>query len=474
MNHNEFYINGKWVSPFGSETLDVINPTDESVITNISLGNSLDVDLAVESAKQAFGSFSITSRLERIELLESVISSYEKRIDDMAGIISQEMGAPISLARLAHAPGGLGHIKIALHLLRTFNFEEKIGSSEVVKEPVGVCALITPWNWPINQIGCKVGPALATGCTMILKPSEVAPLNAMLLAEILHDAGVPKGVFNLVNGGGASVGAALSSHPDIDMVSFTGSTAAGISVAQCAAPTVKRVAQELGGKSANIILDDADFDEVISRDVHKVMMNSGQTCNAPTRMLIPRHRLDEAEKLAKAKAENIVIGSSSDEKTELGPVVSLSQWDKIQGYIQSGIGQKATLIAGGLGLPDDINKGFFVKPTIFSNVNRDMDIARDEIFGPVLSIMPYDSVEEAIEIANDSLYGLSGYVSSSNIEKSKNVARRLRTGMVHLNGAGVDRNAPFGGYKQSGNGREWGTHGFNDFLEIKAIMGFNV
>ncbi|GAB3097852.1 aldehyde dehydrogenase family protein [Aestuariicella hydrocarbonica] len=473
MNAQQFYINGQWVNPKGTDTLKVINPATENVIETIALGNAEDANLAIAAAKSAFSSFALTSRQERIELLESIIEHYKRRLDDVADIISQEMGAPITLAKRAHAPGGLGHFITALDVLRDYAFEETLGTTQVVKEPIGVCAMITPWNWPINQIGCKVAPALATGCSLVLKPSEVAPLNALLLTEILHEAGVPAGVFNLINGDGPTVGAIMSSHPDVDMVSFTGSTHAGIEVAKCSAPTVKRVTQELGGKSANIILEDADLKTVIPRDVQAVMMNSGQTCNAPTRMLVPRKLLGEVEKLAQQKANSILIGDPSRENTVLGPVVSEVQWYKVQKYIQQGLAEGASLIAGGVSRPDQFAKGYFVKPTVFSNVSGKMAIAQEEIFGPVLSIIPYDSLDEAIDIANDSPYGLSGYVSSSNTDLAKATALRLRTGMVHLNGAGVDVKAPFGGFKQSGNGREWGHHGFTEFLEIKAVMGFN-
>ncbi len=473
MSHElQFYINGEWVDSSTGDTLDVINPATEQPITQIAMGGQADVDRAVAAAKTAFETFSQTSKEERIALLEAIIAKYGERMGEVATTISQEMGAPLALANAAQAPAGIGHFMTTLEVLKKFEFEEDLGSSHVVKEPAGVCALITPWNWPINQIACKVAPALAAGCTMVLKPSEVSPLNAILFAEILHDAGVPPGVFNLINGDGINVGAPLSSHPDVDMVSFTGSTRAGVEVAKNAAPTVKRVAQELGGKSANIILDDADFAKSISRDVFGMCMNSGQSCNAPTRMLVPNARMDEAAAIAKAAAEQVQVGDPAAEGTVIGPVVSEVQFEKIQNLIQKGIDEGAKLEIGGTGRPDGLNAGYYVKPTVFSHVTNDMTIAQEEIFGPVLSLIGYEDDEDAVRIANDTLYGLSGYISGDP-ERAKKIARLIRTGNVHLNGAPVDNNAPFGGYKQSGNGREWGQHGFEEFLEVKAIMGYN-
>jgi aldehyde dehydrogenase (NAD+) len=472
-NRQKFYINGEWMAPSTSATLEVINPATEEPIDSIALGGPADVDQAVAAAKAAFETFSQTSREERVALLEQIIATYSARMGDVAQVISQEMGAPLPLAKAAQAPAGLGHFMTTLEVLKTFEFEEDIGTSHVVREPAGVCGFITPWNWPINQIACKVAPALAAGCTMVLKPSEVAPFNAILFAEILDDAGVPAGVFNLVNGDGPTVGVALSSHPDVDMMSFTGSTRAGIEVAKNAAPTVKRVAQELGGKSANIILDDADFQAAISRDVFGMCMNSGQSCNAPTRMLVPNARMDEAAAIAKAAAENVKVGAPDAEGTTIGPVVSEVQFNKIQGLIEKGIEEGAKLETGGPGRPDGLNQGYYVKPTVFSHVTNDMTIAREEIFGPVLSLIGYEDDEDAVRIANDTVYGLSGYISSGDPERAKAIARRIRSGNVHLNGAPVDNKAPFGGYKQSGNGREWGSHGFEEFLEVKAIMGYN-
>ncbi len=472
-NRQKFYINGEWVEPSTSATLEVINPATEEPIDSIALGGPADVDKAVAAAKAAFETFSQTSREERVTLLEQIIAAYSARMGEVAAVISQEMGAPMPLANAAQAPAGVGHFMTTLEVLKTFEFEEDIGTSHVVREPAGVCGFITPWNWPINQIACKVAPALAAGCTMVLKPSEVAPFNAILFAEILDDAGVPAGVFNLVNGDGPTVGVALSSHPEVDMMSFTGSTRAGIEVAKNAAPTVKRVAQELGGKSANIILDDADFQAAISRDVFGMCMNSGQSCNAPTRMLVPNARMDEAAAIAKAAAENVRVGAPDAEGTTIGPVVSEVQFNKIQGLIEKGIEEGAKLETGGPGRPDGLNQGYYVKPTVFSHVTNDMTIAREEIFGPVLSLIGYEDDEDAVRIANDTVYGLSGYISSGDPERAKAIARQIRSGNVHLNGAPVDQLAPFGGYKQSGNGREWGSHGFEEFLEVKAIMGYN-
>jgi aldehyde dehydrogenase (NAD+) len=467
----KFYIDGQWVDPVTPKTLDVINPTTEQAIGRISLGSEADVDKAVTAARRAFESFSQTTREERVALLERIIAGYQARMGEMAETISQEMGAPMWLANAAQAPAALAHFFQALQILQTYEFVQNKGGTRIVREPVGVCGFITPWNWPVNQIACKVAPAIAAGCTMVLKPTEIAPLNAILFAEIMHEAGVPAGVFNLVNGDGPTVGEAISKHPGIDMVSFTGSTRAGTAVARAAADTVKRVAQELGGKSANIILDDADLARAVSGGVRSCFTNSGQSCNAPTRMLVPRAKHAEALKIAKEAAEATVVGNPATEGTAIGPVVSKLQYDKIQRLIEAGIKEGAELVAGGPGKPKGLETGYFVKPTVFGNVRNDMTIAREEIFGPVLSILPYDSEEEAIRIANDTPYGLSGYVSAGSTEHALKVASRLRTGNVHLNGAGADFAAPFGGYKQSGNGREWGEYGFEEFLEVKAIMG---
>jgi aldehyde dehydrogenase (NAD+) len=469
----KFYINGEWVDPVTPRTLDVSNPATEENYARISLGAKADVDKAVTAAKAAFPAFAATSREYRADLLDKIVAVYQTRMADIAGAISEEMGAPLWLAQAAHAPSGLGHIMQAAKYLRTFQFEEQRGKHLIRKEPIGVCGFITPWNWPQNQIACKVAPALAAGCTMVLKPSEIAPIDALIFAEVLHEAGVPKGVFNLVNGDGPGVGAVMSAHPDIDMMSFTGSTRAGVLVAQAAAPTVKRVAQELGGKSANIVLDDADLPKAVKAGVMQMMTNTGQSCNAPSRMFVPRAKQDEAKAVAKATAEAVKVQDpKTAEKGAIGPVSSDVQYNKIQGLIAKGIEEGATLVAGGLGRPDGLNRGFYVKPTIFADVTNDMTIAVEEIFGPVLCILPYDTEAEAIAMANDTVYGLSGYVQSSSLEHAQDVAKQLRTGMVHINGAGSDQTMPFGGYKQSGNGREWGVDGINEFLETKSVFGY--
>ena len=471
----QFYIDGKWVDPVTPKTIDVINPANEEPFARVSLGSKADVDKAVAAARRAFESYSRTTREERLALLEKIIAVYKGKLQAIAEAISQEMGAPLWLAKAAQAATGLGHLNEAVKILKDYKFEEMHGSTAIVKEPVGVCGFITPWNWPINQIACKVAPALAAGCTVILKPSEVAPMNAMLFADVLHEAGVPPGVFNLVNGDGPTVGEAMSSHPGIDMMSFTGSTRAGVAVAKAAADTVKRVAQELGGKSANIVLDDADLTKAVSTGVMSMMLNSGQSCNAPSRMFVPRAKNDAAIAVAKAAAEKVKV---VDPKTPdagpgtIGPVVSETQFNKIQALIQKGIEEGATLVTGGPGRPENMNRGYYVRPTVFANVTNDMTIAREEIFGPVLTMLAYDSEDDAVAQANDTAYGLSGYVQSGSIDRARKVASRLRTGNVHLNGAGPDFGAPFGGYKQSGNGREWGEHGFEEFLEVKAVMGW--
>ena len=468
----QFYIDGQWVDPVEPRTLDVVNPATEEVHGRISLGTAADVDAAVAAARRAFESYSQTTREQRIELLQSILDVFERRHDDVAEAIMDEMGAPWKLAKGAQAASGPQHIKAALKALQSFEFEERIRTTLVVKEPIGVCGLITPWNWPMNQVAVKVAPALAAGCTMVLKPSEIAPFDAMIFAEIMDEAGVPAGVFNLVNGDGPGVGTAISQHPDIAMVSFTGSTRAGVLVAQNAAPTVKRIAQELGGKSANILLDDADFEQAVASGASDMFDNTGQSCDAPSRMLVPKERMDEAAEIAARIAATTNVGDPREDGVEVGPVVSEQQWDKIQGLIQAGIDEGATLVAGGTGRPEGLDKGYFVKPTVFANVSNDMTIAREEIFGPVLSIIPYDDEDDAIRIANDTPYGLSGYVSSSNLERARRVASRMRTGMVHINGAWLDSAAPFGGYKQSGNGREWGAHGIEEFLEVKSVYGY--
>jgi aldehyde dehydrogenase (NAD+) len=468
----QFYIGGEWVDPVRPNPHEVINPATEAVCGRISLGSKDDVDRAVAAANRAADAYAATTPAERIELLEAILEVFARRHDDVAQAIMEEMGAPWKLARNAQAASGPQHLKAAIEVLKTYEFEETIGSTRVLKEPIGPCALITPWNWPMNQVAVKVAPALAAGCTMVLKPSEQAPFDAMIFAEILHEAGVPAGVFNLVNGDGVTVGTALASHPDIAMVSFTGSTRAGIAVAQNAAPSVKRVAQELGGKSANIILGDADFERAVARGASACFDNAGQSCNAPTRMLVPRDRLEEAAAIAAKRAESTAPGDPTDENTRMGPVVSEAQWKRVQDFIRKGLEEGATLVAGGPERPEGLDKGWFVRPTVFSGVTNDMSIAREEIFGPVLSIIPYDDEDEAIRLANETPYGLSGYVSSQDLEHARKVASRLRTGMVHINGAPLDALAPFGGYKQSGNGREWGAHGMEEFLEVKSIYGY--
>jgi len=468
----QFYINGEWVDPVSPNSFDVINPATEEVCGQISMGSEADVDKAVAAAKAAFQTFSRTSTQERIELLESCIAVYKKYYLDIADAIREEMGAPHTLATTAQAYTGQGHLEEALRVLRTFEFEEDLGEHRIFKEPIGVCGLITPWNWPINQVSCKVAPALAVGCTMVLKPSEVAPLSAYLFAQIMHEAGVPAGVFNMVNGDGPEVGTALSKHPDVSMMSFTGSTRAGSLVAQNAAPTVKRVTQELGGKSPNIILDDADLETAVAGGVRHMYTNTGQSCNAPSRMLVPAAKLAEAEAIAAKVTESVVVGDPTAETTTMGPVVSEVQFNKIQGLIEQGIKEGAKVVIGGLGRPEGLDKGYFIRPTIFSQANNEMTVAREEIFGPVLTMIPYDTEEEAIRIANDTPYGLAGYVQSGDLNHAREVASRIRAGNVHINGASGGFNVPFGGFKQSGNGREWGSHGFTDFLEIKAVEGF--
>ncbi len=467
----KFYINGAWVDPVVPKTLDVINPATEAVAGRISMGSAADVDAAVRAARAAFGSFSLTSVADRVALLEAIIAEYKKRYADMAAAITEEMGAPAMLAQKAQAAMGVGHLSTALNVLKDYKFSEQRGSTLLAKEPIGVCGLITPWNWPVNQIACKVAPALAVGCTMVLKPSELSPFSAQVWTEIMHAAGVPAGVFNLVNGDGPTVGAAISSHPLVDLVSFTGSTRAGIEVARNAAPTVKRVHQELGGKSPNIILPDADFQKAVTAGVRGVMSNSGQSCNAPTRMLVPNSRMAEVLAIAEAAAEAPTVGAP-DSGAAIGPVISAAHWDKIETLIAKGIDEGATVVAGGLGKPEGLDKGWYVKPTVLGHVNNQMTVAREEIFGPVLTILGYDTVDEAVAIANDTPYGLAAYVSGSDAEATRKVAGRLRAGQVNINSAAPDLMAPFGGFKQSGNGREWGEHAFGEFLEVKAVLGY--
>ncbi len=470
-NTRQFYVDGEWVDPAEKQDFAVISPATEEPISTISLGNATDICRAVAAAEKAFAHYSETSLADRVSLLHRIVEVYQGKMEEMAQTITREMGCPISLSRAAQAPAGLRHLKENIHVLETFEFEMLRGSTLMRKEPIGVCGLITPWNWPMNQIVCKVAPALAAGCTMVLKPSEFAPLSAHLFSEILDEAGVPPGVFNMVYGEGKVVGSALASHPDVAMVSFTGSTRAGVAVASAAAPTVKRVTQELGGKSANIILDDADIPGAVEEGVLACFRNTGQSCNAPTRLLIPQDRMAEAVTAARHAAKNTLVGDPLSEQTTIGPLVNANQFQRVQRLIEVGIQEGAQLVTGGPGLPDPIRKGYFVKPTIFANVRNDMTIAREEVFGPVLCMIPYRDEEDAIGIANDSPYGLSAYVSSGNVERARKVAKRIRSGNVHINGARLDFAACFGGYKQSGNGREWGEAGLEEYLELKAIFG---
>ena len=465
----KFYINGEWVDPTHSNDLEVETPANEEMVATISLGGETDVNLAVAAAKRAFASYSQTSIEERVALMEKLLQIYMDRYDEMSVAISVEMGAPISFATAAQADTGRGHINTALEALKQFEFERQVGNTRIVKEPIGVCGFITPWNWPINQISCKVAPALATGCTMVLKPSEIAPISGYLFTEIMHQAGFPAGVYNMVNGDGPNVGAVIASHPDVDMVSFTGSTRAGVLVAQAAAPTVKRVTQELGGKSPNIIFDDADLESAVSGGVIRMMSNTGQSCNAPSRMLFQSSVYDQAVEIAKQAAQSVVVDQPTSQGGHIGPLSSRVQFEKVQGLIEKGISEGATLVAGGLGKPEGFNSGYFVKPTVFAGVNNQMTIAQEEIFGPVLAMIPFDTEEQAIEIANDTPYGLAAYFSTSSAERARRVGSQLRAGMVSVNSASQDYAAPFGGYKQSGNGREWGEFGFDDYLEIKGI-----
>src|SRR5580658_2370020 len=471
-NCRQFYIDGKWVDPARVNDSTVINPANEEPIATISLGGAEDVDRAVAAAKRVFESYSETTTDERLKLLRRIIEVYQSKIDEMADTISQEMGAPSSLARKAQAPAGLAHLLEIVKVLEHFKFEELKGSTLMRKEPIGVCGLITPWNWPMNQIVCKVAPALAAGCTTVLKPSEMAPLSAYLFAQILHEAGVPPGVFNLVNGDGPTVGAAIASHPDVAMVSFTGSTRAGVAVALAAAATVKRVTQELGGKSAHIILEDADLGSAVKEGVQSCFRNTGQSCNAPSRMLIPRSKMAEAVAVAEKTAEAAKVGDPFAEGTNFGPLASKAQFEKVQRLIDQGTAEGATLVVGGPGRPEGIDKGYFVKPTVFADVANDMAIAREEIFGPVLCIIPYEGEDDAVRIANDTPYGLSGFVTSGDVEHARRIAKRIRSGNVHINNARIDFAGCFGGYKQSGNGREWGEAGLEEFLELKAIFGY--
>jgi aldehyde dehydrogenase (NAD+) len=471
-NDTKFYINGKWVEPTVPHLFDVINPATEEAAGQISLGSTKDVDLAVKAARRAFPSYSVTSREERLDLLKRIIKLYEERIDELASAMTAEMGSPITFSHEVQTVNALNHFKEMVDVLSSYKFESFMGGTMIRREPIGVCGLITPWNWPLNQVTSKLAPALAAGCTSVLKPSEIAPLSTILLAEILHDAGVPKGVFNLVNGDGPAVGEAISAHPDVDMVSFTGSTRAGILVAKAAAATVKRVCQELGGKSPNIVMRGADLDKVVPAGVLRCYTNTGQSCQAPTRMLTHRSQRDSAVALAKKAAEQVQIGDPLDPKSQMGPVVSKAQFDKIQGLIEKGLKEGATLVCGGPGRPAGFNRGYFVRPTVFADVTPNMTIAKEEIFGPVLSMMTYDSEDEAVEMANNTSYGLAGYVQAGSIEDARRIGAKIRAGRIYLNGAPANNKVPFGGYKQSGNGREHGVFGFEEYLEVKAMLGY--
>jgi aldehyde dehydrogenase (NAD+) len=472
----QFYIDGEWVDPITPHPFDVIDPSTEEAYAQISLGTKADVDRAVAAARRAFETFSQTTKAERLDLLRRILAAYKARYNDVVDAITKEMGAPTALSKNAQAAIGVGHISQMIAVLEKFEFEHLQGTTLIAKEPIGVVGMITPWNWPINQITCKVCPAIAAGCTMVLKPSEIAPMDAIIFAEVMHEAGVPPGVFNLVNGDGPGVGTALSEHPDIDMISFTGSSRAGILIAKAAADTMKRVHQELGGKSANILLDDllesGDFDKAVATGVLNCFSNSGQSCNAPTRMFVPEKVNDKAITIAKQAAESIKVGAPTAAGTTMGPVVSEVQFNKIQGLIQAGIDEGATLVTGGTGRPEGLNRGYYVRPTVFANVTPDMRIAKEEIFGPVISLLTYKTEEEVIAEANNTVYGLASYVQSADRKRAQAVAKKMRSGNVYINYPPGDMNAPFGGYKQSGNGREWGQWGLEEFLEIKGIVGY--
>ena len=473
MEHErQHYVNGAWVDPLQPTLLDVVDPSTEESFAQIAVGGPKDVDRAVAAAKAAFPSFARTSRKDRLDLLKAILSEYNKRRKDIAETLSREMGAPVEFALSRQSGTGTAHLTRMIQVLETYKFEDVEGSTLIAREPIGVVGLITPWNWPINQIVCKVAPGIAAGCTMVLKPSEVAPLNAIIWSEVMHAAGVPAGVYNMVQGEGSVVGEAMSSHPDIDMMSFTGSTRAGILVAQAAAKTVKRVSQELGGKSANILLPDVDFQTAVTKGVLGMMGNSGQSCNAPTRMFVPADRHEEVKTIAKAAAERVVVGNVNDAGTTIGPVVSEVQFNKIQRLIQAGIDEGAEVVTGGVGRPENLNRGYFVRPTVFAGVTNDMTIAREEIFGPVLSILPYKDEADAIRLANETVYGLAAYVQSGDIKNARRVAAEMRAGNVFVNYPASDTAAPFGGYKQSGNGREYGKWALDDFTEIKAVIGY--
>jgi aldehyde dehydrogenase (NAD+) len=467
----KFYIDGAWVDPLQARPLPVANPATEEKFARISLGSAQDVDRAAQAARRAFASFSESSVQERLGWLRRIIEGFRARLPELARTMTLEMGSPITFSTERQATVALFHFEEAARVLADYRFEERMGPGIVRREPIGVCGLITPWNWPLNQVASKVAPALATGCTVVLKPSEIAPLSAMLLAEVIHESGLPAGVFNLVNGDGPTVGEAIASHPEIDMVSFTGSTAAGVRVAQLAAPTVKRVAQELGGKSANIILDDADIRTAVMQGVHACYTNAGQNCQSPTRMLVPRAQREAAFDAAREAVAQVRLGDPLDAATTMGPLVSAAQRERVRSYIRAGQEEGAMLVAGGAQPPAGLERGFYVQPTVFGDVEVGMRIEREEIFGPVLAILCYDTEDEAIRIANDSCFGLAGFVQSWDLKRARAVAHRIRAGRVYINGAPFDRSLPFGGYKQSGNGREFGVFGFEEYLEVKAILG---
>ncbi|WP_054004805.1 aldehyde dehydrogenase family protein [Cypionkella psychrotolerans] len=471
VNMTKFYINGAWVQPNSAARMGVENPATEEIVAEVALGNQADIDAAIAAARAAFDSYTIWPVQKRIDLVKRILEVYNSRYEDFAQAISTEMGAPIEWARGAQAWAGQVHIEATIKAAEEMAWEYSRGTTRIVHEGIGVCALITPWNWPMNQIACKVAPALIAGCTMVLKPSEIAPLSGVLFAEVCHEAGVPPGVFNLVNGTGPEVGARMSSHPEVDMVSFTGSTRAGTAVAAAAAPTVKRVAQELGGKSPNIILPNADLAAAVAAGVNAIMSNTGQSCDAPTRMFVQRDQQAAALAVAKETAEALIPGDPTLETTTMGPLISKTQYEKVQRLIQAGIDEGATLVTGGLGRPAGLNRGWFAKPTIFGDVRNEMTISKEEIFGPVLAILPYDTVDDAVRMANDTVYGLAAYIAGP-VEDAKPVARRLRAGTVNLNYPDWDTSAPFGGYKQSGNGREYADWGIHDFCEIKGIVGY--
>jgi aldehyde dehydrogenase (NAD+) len=468
----KFYVNGQWVDPIAAEEMTVINPATEEAVAVVALGGAADVDLAVKAARAAFESFSNTSREYRVELLQNIEKEFMQRYDDISLAITAEMGSPITLSKQLQAATGVIHLQTYIKVLQDYQFEQDKGPTRIRREPIGVCGLITPWNWPINQVACKVFPALAAGCTMVLKPSELTPVAATILAEVMDAAGVPDGVFNMVHGTGSVVGQAICAHPDVDMVSFTGSTRAGREVAIASAATIKRVAQELGGKSPNILVDDVDFAAAMAGALGNMMLNSGQSCAAPSRLLVPKSKLAEVNEIAKQMLQGYVVGDPSREDINLGPVANKAQFDKVQGLIEKGIEEGATVVTGGPGKPEGLETGYYVRPTVFSDVSNDMSIAREEIFGPVLCIIPYEDDADAIRIANDTDYGLSAYVTAEDKDRARRIAEQLRAGSVFINGPDLDPMAPLGGYKQSGNGREWGVGGLEEYLETKSMLGF--